>query len=170
MSRGFLTLTMEQENQKTHSPIAMGPLIEQIARLCVPTLNKNKNRLTLHIAEDLPMISASAGECSQLMWNLLANAARHTRDGDITISARMEGRSLAVTVADTGEGMEADLLPNVFERRREGGEAGHGIGLSICKEIVDAHGGEIKIESARGKGTAVTFTLPERGEVMEYGE
>jgi signal transduction histidine kinase len=63
-------------------------------------------------------------------------------------------------VADTGTGIELGLLPRIFKRGVSGEKGGQGLGLSICKEIIDSHGGEIAIASEAGKGAAVRFTLP----------
>ncbi len=107
---------------------------------------------------------------SQVLVNLISNAAKHTRDGGITISAKTEGDFAVVTVTDTGEGIAPERLPLLFERFKShdseneklsaGRETGTGLGLYICKHIIDALGGEISISSSVGKGTAVSFTLP----------
>lgn len=160
MASGFLTLTEEQENTKMYGPVDMGAVIKQMARLCEPMLTKSKNRLELAISEELPIVSGNASECTQILWNLLDNAARHTQNGLIIISVRPEDGQIAVTVSDTGEGIPNELLSHVFERRVAGNGESTGLGLAICKEIVDAHGGTIAIESELNKGTAVTFSLP----------
>jgi signal transduction histidine kinase len=100
----------------------------------------------------------------QLVSNLLSNAGRHTKNGEITISLTQEGNRLITTVADTGEGIDPAMLPRIFERGASG-DGSTGYGLSICKTVVETHGGEIRIESEPGKGTAARFTLPIRGEV-----
>jgi signal transduction histidine kinase len=70
-----------------------------------------------------------------------------------------------VTVADDGDGIPPALLARVFERGIKGSESGRGIGLAVCKDLIEAEGGEITVESENGKGTAVSFTLPILGEV-----
>ena len=82
-----------------------------------------------------------------------------TQDGDITLEAFVEKNYITVCIRDTGEGVQPELLPRVFERGVSG-KGGKGYGLSICKTIVEAHGGDIEVESEQGKGTAVTFTIP----------
>jgi two-component system sensor histidine kinase VicK len=103
----------------------------------------------------------------QVLSNLLGNAVDFTpAGGRITISVGPDPDGVACVVRDTGVGIPAEDLPHVFERlyRVEASRArehgGTGLGLAIAKEIVEAHGGEIRIESAVGEGTAVTFTLP----------
>ena len=72
-----------------------------------------------------------------------------------------DGAVLTVEVADTGTGIDPELLPRVFERFVKGeGSAGSGLGLAICRDIVEAHGGEISIASEPSRGTTVTFSLP----------
>jgi len=100
------------------------------------------------------------------MVNLLDNALKNTAEGSITIVTRQIERSAVMTVSDTGIGIPQAHIHHVFDRfyraddsrRRDTG--GAGIGLSIVKSIVAAHGGSIQVESEPGKGTAFTVRLP----------
>lgn len=96
--------------------------------------------------------------------NLLANALRHTpRGGLVRVSERREGGDVVIEVADNGSGIPKDLLPRVFERFSRGEESpGSGLGLAIAREIVEAHGGTIGVESALGRGSTFTVRLPSR--------
>ncbi len=103
----------------------------------------------------------------QVLINLLENAARHTPDGaDIILTAITDDDVLTVTVADTGGGIPESIRGSLFERfvtQDDGiadGRRGLGLGLSICKAIVEAHGGEIHVSDNIPKGTIFTFTLP----------
>ena len=105
----------------------------------------------------------------QVLGNLLSNAARHSPEASsIRVSAVREGVHVAVSVADDGMGVSADLLPHLFRKfsRIDGddrgrGIAGSGLGLAICKGIVEAHGGRIWAESGGpGLGARFTLTLP----------
>lgn len=133
-----------------------------------PLLKKNGNRLIVKPCEELPEVQADAHRLSQVLVNLLQNAIRHTLNGTITISAREIAGAVEVTVADTGEGIEPERLPLIFERftsrdskkSRSGKDTGTGLGLYICKHIVETHGGEIAVESKPGSGTTVRFTIP----------
>jgi signal transduction histidine kinase len=99
-----------------------------------------------------------------VVWNLLANAIKFTPEGGCVrvVSARREW--LAVTVSDTGQGIEPGLLPHVFERFRQGTDpasrlpGGLGLGLAIVRHLVEAHGGTVHAESA-GRGCGATFTV-----------
>ena len=105
---------------------------------------------------------------AQVLGNLLGNALRHTpRDGTVTVFAEGTDRSVVVTVTDTGEGMTVEQLPHVFERFYRGDNArdrasrGSGIGLTISKAIVDAHGGTLTASSPGvGLGSTFAVTLP----------
>jgi two-component system sensor histidine kinase BaeS len=125
----------------------------------------------LTIETDLPDPPATAEvdpeRIGQVLRNLLSNAITHTPEGGrITVELKDEGRELRVTVADTGTGIPADDLPYVFERfyrvdrSRVRATGGAGLGLTIAKRLVEAHGGTIGVESELGKGSRFTFTLP----------
>jgi signal transduction histidine kinase len=97
----------------------------------------------------------------QVIYNIMGNAAKHTRNGEIAVSLKQAAGGLETTIRDTGEGIAPEILPHVWERGVT--RDGTGYGLSICKAFVEElHGGHIGIESEPGKGTAVTFTLPLR--------
>lgn len=121
---------------------------------------------------DLPneplCISGNEDEIVRLFSNLLENAARYTpATGRITLKARRSDGKVAVSIADTGPGIAAEHLPHLGERfyrvdaSRARPDGGSGLGLSICKSIVEAHGGGMAFQSAVGVGTIVTVTLPE---------
>lgn len=95
-----------------------------------------------------------------LLINLLSNANKHTGRGRVSIRVENLGTQLRVSVADNGDGISPELLPHVFERFRRGGEGGAGLGLTICRTIIEEHGGMIGAESAEGEGTRIWFTLP----------
>src|SRR5207248_9619386 len=102
-------------------------------------------------------------------YNLLDNAIKHTpAGGEVEVRVESRGGAAVVTVRDTGEGIPPEHLPHVFDRfyrvdgvrSRERG--GTGLGLSIARSVVAAHGGRIELESAPGRGTTCTVTLPQR--------
>jgi signal transduction histidine kinase len=112
------------------------------------------------------MVSGSGSELTRLFTNLLENAVRHTPcEGTVTVSARVDERSVTVTVSDTGEGIAPEHLPHLGERfyrvdaARSTGTGGTGLGLAICRSIVEAHGGGMTIESTVGEGTMVYIRL-----------
>lgn len=109
----------------------------------------------------LPLVDGNADMLVQVVVNLLSNANAHTNGDAITLAARSGAGEITVAVSDNGGGIPAWLLPHVFERYRTDGEnRGTGLGLPICKDIVEKHGGKIAIDSVEGGGTSVQFTLP----------
>ena len=125
-----------------------------------------RNHLAIEIEPDLPLVMADRRRIVQVIGNLLSNAARHSpEDSVIRVSAVREGGQVEVSVADRGRGIPAEDLPLLFRKfsRREDGDAGGdtGLGLAICKGIVEAHGGRIRAESdGPGLGARFAFTLP----------
>lgn len=140
--------------------------IHAAVRTHYPILNKNRNRLDIRIESGLPAVYADPVRLSQVIVNLISNAVHFTADGEITILAKRSDGGLTISVSDTGCGIEAERLPHIFERygkkQKSGGgqDTGTGLGLYICKHIVEQHGGAIWIESKEGHGTSVFFTLP----------
>ncbi len=122
----------------------------------------------VEVTADVPdglIALADAPRVQHVLTNLLSNALRFTeRGGHITVSARPAGAFVEVTVADDGDGIPVDVQGRIFDRFVQApgakAEGGSGLGLAICREIVEAHGGTIRVESASGQGAAFTFTLP----------
>jgi signal transduction histidine kinase len=125
------------------------------------------------VRADIPAIYADSQQVSQVLMNVLLNAAQATpAGGRITIEAEGEGEDmLEIRVRDTGAGIPADILPHVFEPffTTKLGQ-GTGLGLSISQTYVRGHGGEIRVESKEGEGTTVRITLPVRGRSAVEGE
>ena len=122
--------------------------------------------VTLHmeISDDLPRVLADPGRIGHVVANLLSNALKYTSPGGrITISAAHTDNMVRFTVSDTGSGIPIQYVGSVFEQffRVPGQDdrAGQGLGLTIAKEIVEAHGGTMDVSSEEGKGSAFTFCL-----------
>ena len=124
--------------------------------------------VTTHIPCDLPMVSIDELLIEQVFLNLLENAARYAPAGTpIEIVAQQDGAAVLVEVGDRGPGVPAGEEERVFERFYRGGRAasadggaGSGLGLTICRGIITAHGGRIWVAGRKGGGAAVRFTLP----------
>lgn len=121
-------------------------------------------KLTCDLPADLPQVAADPSRVHLILANLLANALKYTpAGGSVKVTAARQEEGVRVAVADTGIGIPADDVPHVFERFfrgvREGEPGGAGLGLAIAKEVVEAHGGTIGLESQIGEGTTVHFTL-----------
>ncbi|TQI68187.1 sensor histidine kinase [Clostridium sp. KNHs216] len=164
----ILDVTRMEEGRMVMEPVRchLDEIIHAAVKTHYPMLNKNQNRLEIRIEPGLPDICADPARISQVIVNLISNAVRFTTEGVITISAEQKENQLVVCVSDTGVGVAPERLPRLFERyggkQKSGGgqDTGTGLGLYICKHIVDQHGGTIWLESEEGKGTSVFFTLP----------
>ncbi|HEU4448155.1 MAG TPA: HAMP domain-containing sensor histidine kinase [Nitrososphaeraceae archaeon] len=111
-------------------------------------------------------VNADKYKISQVVYNLLNNAIKFTKEGSITISVKREGgeednkKAIVVSVKDTGEGIDTEMLPWLFTRFATKSFAGTGLGLFVSKHIIEAHDGEIWAENnAEGKGATLSFTL-----------
>ena len=130
------------------------------------------NPVRIDLPPDLPPVLADRQRIVQVLGNLLINAARHSPESSvIRVAAARQGEHVAVAVADEGRGIPAERLPHLFRKfARSGREdrqrgVGAGLGLAICKGLVEAHGGRIRAESeGEGLGARFTFTIPVAGE------
>ncbi len=152
------------------APLARTPFdLAECARDCAdltrPIAAEHGLRLACHLAQ-APTVG-DADRCAQVILNLLHNAVEHSdAGGEVTLTTREEPAEAVLSVSDTGRGIAPEDLPHIFERfyradksrARARGQAG--LGLAICKAIVDAHGGRIDVESEPGKGTRFTVRLP----------
>jgi signal transduction histidine kinase len=145
--------------------------LERVIRACIanyePVATQMGIALSAAVPAHLSPICADEDRIIQVLTNLLDNAFKFTpRGGNVVVQAGEDDQAVWVTVSDTGVGIAPDELPHVFQQFYRGGEArppekrGMGLGLTICREIVAAHGGQIGVESALGRGARFTFTLP----------
>jgi two-component system sensor histidine kinase KdpD len=118
--------------------------------------------VTVDIDEELPPIPVDGLLLEQVFVNLLENAIRHTsKDASISITAKKDGHWVLVSVADHGQGLNPEELDRIFEKFFHGkSSGGAGLGLAICRGIVNAHGGKIWAENAASGGAIFRFTLP----------
>ncbi|MBE3590991.1 MAG: PAS domain-containing protein [Firmicutes bacterium] len=152
-------------------PLDVAALAEDVCQKLRRRTRRKNLRLACESEGEIPPALADRDKIEQLLTNLITNAIDFTPEGGrITVRTRADGGDVVVSVSDTGVGIPPEDLPRVFERfyrvdkarSREFG--GTGLGLSIAKEIVEGHGGTIRIESELGSGTTVWFTLPIVGE------
>ena len=145
-------------------PSEVASLVDQARN----TFLSGGGRHTIHIdlPPDLPRVMADRQRIVQVLNNLVSNASRHSPESSpIRVAAVQDGVHMAISVSDEGPGVPPDLLPHLFQKhalvggpRRIGGS---GLGLVICKGLVEAHGGRIRAESGgTGRGTRFTFTIP----------
>jgi two-component system OmpR family sensor kinase len=132
----------------------------------INALEKNV-RIKLEEEPQISEIESDTVRMEQVISNLLVNAIRHTpSSGSISVTIKNDEDGLAISVADTGEGIAQDDLPHVFERFYRSGssrsrkEGGTGLGLAIVKQMVEAHGGKVWVESKKGTGSIFSILLP----------
>lgn len=159
MVGGMVSLATSEAQAHNRTKTDFTALLADALKTARLSIESQGNVLRVEIAPGLPPVYAEADQLARVPANLLSNAAKHTSGGEITLTAAADIMNITVRVSDTGSGIDPELLPRVFERGVSG-IGSHGYGLSICKTIVEAHGGAIGIESEPGRGTTVTFTIP----------
>ncbi len=123
------------------------------------------HRLVVECEETLPEVDADADALDRILKNLVANAMKYSPAGsNVHVAARATDHAVEFSVRDAGRGIPAEALPRVFEPYYRapgvGSARGAGLGLAVVKSLIDAHGGTVRLESAPGEGTRVTFVLP----------
>jgi signal transduction histidine kinase len=145
-------------------PTDLAVLAGEVASSFRPQAEALGVELIVEVPEELPLAEVDPIRIREVLVNLVANSLRHTHGGGrVTVSARLEtdGRRLQLTVEDNGAGIPTEQLPHIFDRfYKSQSSSGSGLGLTIARHLVEAHGGEIGAESAPGRGTALRFTLP----------
>jgi signal transduction histidine kinase len=156
---GELKLVFQAEN--------IADLIRQAVKSWQPQLATGEISLSLEVPDDLPPVNIDWQRVNEVLHNILKNAVAHTRKGGtIKIAASQKGKWVEVSVSDTGEGIPAEDLPHIFERfyrvdkSRARATGGSGLGLTIAKRLIEAHGGTIVVQSKLGEGSRFLFTLP----------
>jgi len=126
----------------------------------------SQKRVSLQSSTEPGLIDADRGRLRQILYNLLSNAIKFTPEGGrVTVTAGQVGADFAIEVSDTGVGIAPADLGHIFEEFRQVGDlglrqSGTGLGLALTKRLVEAHGGRIAVESALGRGSRFTVTLP----------
>jgi signal transduction histidine kinase len=142
-------------------PVRLEVLVREVCARCAPLLEAGRNELDLDL--DPSVISdVDPSRLDQVLVNLLANAARHAPGAPIRVSLGAGGDDAVLSVHDGGPGIPETVRSRIFERfvRMPGSPTGLGLGLFICRQIVEAHGGAIEVQSEPGHGTTFLVRLP----------
>ncbi len=147
--------------------VDISQLIKQTTAALQAQVTAKGLSLAVDLPDELPLVNIDPLRISQILRNLLENALIHTAEGGaITITSGQQDGWVEISVSDTGEGIPAEDLPNIFERfyrvdkSRTRATGGSGLGLTIAKRLVEAHGGTIRVQSEPGKGSRFSFNLP----------
>lgn len=155
---GILKLELE--------PLDPLPLLQDVASRFSPVIQSKGQSFTLDLPPSLPWIKADGERLEQVLTNLLSNATKFTlKGGNIVLRAQKRGNDLVIQVQDNGIGMPEEKQRRLFEpyyRARLDRQKfpGLGLGLTLCKQLVELHGGKIWVESEEGKGSTFSFSLP----------
>jgi signal transduction histidine kinase len=156
-----------------HMELALGEyVIEDIVntvKLSLRSLAATKGLdLVTTVPPELPLGLGDGKRITQCLMNLVGNALKFTGEGRVEIRVELQGESLLFAVSDTGIGIPADQIENIFEEFRQADATvsrdfgGTGLGLSITRKLVELHGGRIWVESEPGKGSTFFFSIPVR--------
>ncbi len=156
-------------------PLAVGELMERAAVATFSIRDAAGLQLSLEIAPELPELEADKDRLLQVLINLISNAIKFTPSGSITLKAFQTPGEIICSVIDTGVGIAPDDQEKVFEKFKQVGDLmtdkprGTGLGLPICKQIVEHHGGRIWVESEPRKGSNFSFAIPIKGAPTREG-
>ena len=162
----LLLSSLEEKAVLELEDIDLRGFLENVIRIFDQRLRDKQLSLVIDVKENLPPIKADLFKLEQMLVNLLDNAVKYTDRGEITVSMHVHDKRVHIQVRDTGIGIPKDDITRIFERfyvvdkSRSRKSGGTGLGLSIVRHIVLLHHGTIDIESALGKGTSVTVTIP----------
>lgn len=163
---------LEEGRKKFRFALAdVGECVRQVARTTADYLHGEGFEFEVEVAPDLPRLWFDSDAIVQALVNLLTNAVKYSRrERRVRLTARRERSTVVLAVRDRGEGIDPKDLKHIFEKFYRGGDAltretrGAGLGLSIVRAIVDAHGGKVRVESRPGQGSTFSIVLPVRKE------
>ncbi|WP_082464299.1 response regulator [Dethiosulfatarculus sandiegensis] len=146
--------------------VNLGAVVETSLTVIAPLARQRGLSLESQIPSDLPLVRADEGRLQQILANLLSNALKYTAEGKIIVSAKAEGEFVLISVSDTGIGIPREKQKLIFEPFEQHSpligvrNKGAGLGLAICKQLVELHHGLIEVESVEGIGSRFCFSLP----------
>jgi len=150
------------ETRPNLQPVRTRELINTATQELRPQVESKGLDFKVDAPIDLPAVRVDRSQVERVLANLVVNAIRYTKEGEIKISVQPNGNSVAVSVSDTGAGIPQEYLPHIFDKFVQVpgvATGGAGLGLAISRLIVEAHGGKISVQSELSKGSTFTFTL-----------
>ncbi len=147
-------------------PVDLHSIADIVLKLSQPLILDKNLKLINSIPKTTPLIDADENRLQQILYNLIGNAIKFTERGYISIFAEQQKEMLAISVSDTGIGIPQNQLDTIFNSFEQGNGStereygGTGLGLSVTKQLVELHGGDIAVSSEEGKGSIFTITLP----------
>ncbi len=166
ITTGMLSYARNQSDR--HEPVELTQLVQDVLVLIEKDLQMHRVRLQTDFYSQ-PYASLNAGQIQQVLMNLIINARQAMEGGGrlfIAVKTNEEAGFGEISVRDTGAGIPADKLPKIFEpffstkTADEQGQGGTGLGLALCRKIIEAHHGRIRVDSVVGKGTSFTLKFP----------
>ncbi|OMF62928.1 ATP-binding protein [Paenibacillus sp. FSL R5-0766] len=156
-------------------PLSIQSVVPGVIAMLQFMAERKPVRLNMEITESFPLVMADEERLVQILYNLLHNALKHTEEGTISVSAEIREGHALIHVADTGIGMDEDTRMRIFLPYEQGSYGisdgqGIGLGLNICKELVELHGGALTVRSELGKGSVFSFDLPLADEAADQAQ
>jgi signal transduction histidine kinase len=151
------------ESQPELNTVKTREFIVNVTEDLRPRVESNGLAFNVLVSVGLPDVFLDGSQIERVLANLVVNAIRYTKQGEIRIAAEPRGSYVAISVSDTGMGIPQEYLPHIFDKFVQvpgTATGGAGLGLAISRLIVEAHGGQISVQSEVGQGSTFTFTLP----------
>ncbi|MCW5516984.1 ATP-binding protein [Muriicola sp. Z0-33] len=147
-------------------PVDLQAITRVVLKLSAPLIDDKELQLESEIGPKIPMVEADENRLQQILHNLLGNAIKFTNSGTVKISAEYKKDRVYIAISDTGIGIPEERMEAIFESFEQGNGStarefgGTGLGLSVTKQLVELHGGNIEVSSEVGQGSVFTFSLP----------
>jgi signal transduction histidine kinase len=168
MASSFLDMArLESGRSEFHlTAFDAGKLLRECCEMIRGRADEHQIKLEIEVQADLPLLTADRDKIKQVLLNLLTNAVKYNRSGEmIRARVRLAANQIWFMVQDTGMGVPAEQMPHLFEKffratPQDSTISGTGLGLYICKKIIESHGGQILVKSQENVGTNIEFCLP----------
>ena len=166
LTEELLTLSVVADPERSpKAPTDLAPLCYELSDQYGPLAQQAGLALEVDVPDHLPKVAVNPGQIAMALRNLLSNAVKFTpAGGTVKLKAFAQGDSVDIQVSDSGKGISAEALPHVFERffrEDRSDHRGAGLGLSLVKAVVDAHGGRVAVQSTAGQGSTFAVRLPQ---------